>query len=258
MLALLFSRRWWWTTLLVIAAVLVMIRLGIWQLERLEQRRAFNARVAAQLAAAPLALSGAALEADLAAMEYRTVVVTGTYAHDEQIALRNQVWANLPGAHLLTPLRIAGSDRAVLVDRGWVPLADLAPERWGAYDETGVVTVTGRLRRSQPRPDFGPAAEPFPAPGERRSAWSLVNLDAIAVQTRAELLPVWIQQSPAPQRASPPFRSEPTLDLSEGSHLGYAIQWFTFAAILGLGYPLVYLRQQGRQTEPQLNTDGHG
>ena len=43
------SRQWWKTTLLVLAAVLVMVRLGIWQLDRLAQRKAFNARVGAQL-----------------------------------------------------------------------------------------------------------------------------------------------------------------------------------------------------------------
>ena len=50
----LFSRQWLKTTILVIAAVLVMIRLGFWQLDRLAQRRAFSERVEAQLAADPL------------------------------------------------------------------------------------------------------------------------------------------------------------------------------------------------------------
>ena len=40
-----FSRKWWFATLLVIAGTLVLIRLGIWQLDRLEQRRAFNMQV---------------------------------------------------------------------------------------------------------------------------------------------------------------------------------------------------------------------
>ena len=39
-----FSRTWWLATLLVFAGTLVLARLGIWQLDRLEQRRAFNAQ----------------------------------------------------------------------------------------------------------------------------------------------------------------------------------------------------------------------
>ncbi len=40
-----FSRRWLLTTLLVFLGTALCIRLGIWQLDRLEQRRAFNAQV---------------------------------------------------------------------------------------------------------------------------------------------------------------------------------------------------------------------
>ena len=76
-----FSRRWILTTLLVIAAMGVLARLGVWQLDRLEQRRAFNARVQAQIDQPQLELSGPALEADLANMEYRQVSVTGEYDH---------------------------------------------------------------------------------------------------------------------------------------------------------------------------------
>jgi hypothetical protein len=74
-----FSRRWILATLLVIAAMAVMVRLGIWQLDRLEKRRIFNARVLAQVNQPPLLLTGQALDADLASMEYRPVIVEGEY-----------------------------------------------------------------------------------------------------------------------------------------------------------------------------------
>ena len=46
------------------------------------------------------------------------------------------------------------------------------------------------------------------------------------------LLPVYIQEAPEPAWQGPPYRSQPTLDLTEGPHMGYAIQWFTFAGLL--------------------------
>jgi surfeit locus 1 family protein len=113
-----FSRRWLLATLLVAAAMAVMVRLGIWQLDRLEQRREFNARVLAQINQPALVLKGPALQADLASMEYRPVVVEGEYDFSQQVALRNQVWENQAGVHLLTPLRIAGTEQSVLVNRG--------------------------------------------------------------------------------------------------------------------------------------------
>jgi surfeit locus 1 family protein len=120
----LFNRRWWKITLLVILAMGVMVRLGIWQLDRLAQRRAFNARVQAQMEASTLHLQGAALTEDLPSMEYRQVQVTGEYDFAHQVALRNQAWQGQFGVHLVTPLEISGTQTAVLVDRGWIPYDD--------------------------------------------------------------------------------------------------------------------------------------
>jgi surfeit locus 1 family protein len=244
-----FTRRWILTTLLVLAACGVMVRLGIWQLDRLEQRRAFNSRVAAQQAAPTLELAGSGLESDLPEMEYRGVTLTGEYLHEDQIALRNRVWGNQPGVHLVTPLRISGTDRAILVDRGWIPAEAMDPAAWPAYDEAGVVTVQGVIRRSTTRPDLGSRDDPIRAPGEEPlKVWNLLNVERIDQQVSAELLPVYVQQAPDPVQAGPPYRSLPDLELTDGPHLGYAGQWFLFALILGIGYPF-YLRRQSRDAQ---------
>ena len=235
-----FSRRWILSTLLVIAAMAVMIRLGIWQLDRLEKRRQFNARVLAQVNQPPLTLTGQALGADLASMEYRTVSVDGEYDHTQEVALRNQAWNDQIGVHLLTPLKIAGSDQAVLVDRGWVPVQDFNSHDWSQYTEPGEVRVTGVIRASSSTPDFGKRADP----AGRLDVWNFANVQRIAEQVSYPLLSIYIQQAPDPSWSSLPHRSQPELDLTEGPHLGYAFQWFTFAAILGLGYPFFIRRQE--------------
>ena len=244
----LFSRRWILTTLLVLAATAVMARLGVWQLDRLEERRAFNTRVQAQLDAAPLELSGEALKADLFNMEYRQVRVTGQYDFRQEVALRNQVHDGQWGVNLITPLLIDGSQQAVLVDRGWIPAEDYESGDWSKYDEPGPVTVVGVIRRSQDRADFGPRQDPIPAPGQAPlKAWNFVNITSLQAQIDEALLPVYVQQAPDPARQGPPFRSQPDLDLSEGPHLGYAIQWFGFAALLLFGYPF-FVRKQERSS----------
>ena len=235
-----FSRRWILTTLLVIVAMAVLARLGVWQLDRLEQRRAFNARVLAQVNQPPILLSGQALNADLASMEYRPVIVEGEYDHAQEVALRNQAWNDQIGVHLLTPLKIAGSDQAVLVDRGWVPVQDFNSHDWSQYTEPGKIRITGVMRASSSTPDFGKRADP---PG-RLDIWNFANVARIAEQVSSPLLPIYIQQAPDPPRSGMPYRSQPDLDLTEGPHLGYAFQWFTFAVILGLGYPFFIRRQE--------------
>ncbi|MCK4900506.1 MAG: SURF1 family protein [Anaerolineales bacterium] len=241
-----FSRRWLLATILVVIAVGVMARLGIWQLDRLQQRRAFNERVLAQIEQPRLDLNSEVLNPDLADMEYRPVVVVGQYDHSQEVALRNQIWGNHYGVHLLTPLRILGSDQSVLVDRGWVSSEDYAyeNEKWEEYEESGIVEIHGVIRASQSEPDYGSRTDPNPAPGERLTAWYFANVERIDEQVPYSLLPIYIQQAPDPAWTEMPIRSEPDLDLSEGPHLGYAFQWFTFAALLGIGFPLFMRRQE--------------
>ena len=240
------SRQWWWTTLLVFAAIGVMTRLGIWQLDRLEQRKSFNARVQTQLGQPPLMLKDEALSADLASMAYREVIVEGEYDHTQEVALRNQVWGSRLGIHLITPLRITDTDWVVLVDRGWVPVDVGTAGDWDVFTEPGMMAVRGIIRASQIRPDIGGRTDPTPLPGEKLLVWNMVNLERIDEQISYSLLPVYIQQapdSPFSEGESLPYRSLPNLELMDGPHLGYAIQWFLFATVLGIGYP-IYLHRE--------------
>jgi surfeit locus 1 family protein len=226
--------------LLVIAAMAVMARLGIWQLDRLEQRKAFNASVLAQVNQPSILLRGATLNTDLSGMEYRPVIVEGVYDHSQEVALRNQAWNDQIGVHLLTPLKIAGSDQAVLVDRGWVPVQDFSNHDWSQYTEPGAVRVQGVIRLPSEAPDFGRRLDP---PG-RLEIWNFTNVARIDEQITYPLLSIYIQQAPDASWNGLPYRTQPELDLTEGPHLGYAFQWFTFAIILGLGYPFFIRKQE--------------
>lgn len=246
----LFKRRWIVSTLLVIVAVIVMARLGLWQLDRLAQRKEHNARLSQGLAQPPLNLNDP-LPPDMTAMEYRSAVVTGHYDFSQEVLLRNQYsQEDQPGFHLLSPFIIEGSSQAVLVDRGWIPLDQDKPEQRVAYAESGTLTVAGMLRRSQPEPAFGAVPDPQLAAGQNRlDFWLFVNLERIGAQVDRPLIPVFLVAAPDPARSGLPQRTLPEVDLSVGSHLGYALQWFLFATILLIGYP-TYV---GTQLRPRKN-----
>lgn len=244
-IGIIFSRRWFLATILVVFGVMILARLGIWQLNRLEKRRAFNARVETQISQPTLDLN-AEIPAGLAGMEYRSVVVAGEYDHAHQVVLRNQASGNRIGVHLLTPLQISGSEQVILVDRGWVPIQDFTYDQdWSDYDEPGLVEVAGVLRASQDQPDYGSRRDQIPTQGERLAAWYFANLEGIQVQLPYDLLPAYVQQAPQANHTGLPERTQPKLELTEGPHMGYALQWFTFAAILGIGYP-IFIRKQER------------
>jgi surfeit locus 1 family protein len=232
----LFNRKWWWVTLVVIAGVALLVRLGIWQLDRLEQRRAQNAQLVQALEAPPFDLAEAPLPRDLEALKDRKVMVRGQFDFERQMALKLQNWRGQAGVHLITPLLIEGRDTAVLVDRGWIPEAEAAATNWSQFDEPGTVTVNGYgalpqtlSQSSGNETNSGPQRE-----------WYRVDVAAMEEQLPYELLPIYALQAPEGDNTVLPFRNEPEFDLSEGPHLGYAIQWFAFSLMLAVGY-VVYV-----------------
>jgi surfeit locus 1 family protein len=237
-----FSRRWWFATLLVIAATLVMVRLGIWQLDRLEQRRAFNAQVESARSQTMLDLDQG-VPNDINGMEWRAVQMTGEYDFANQVAVRNQYYGSEYGYHLLTPLLSQGT--AVLVDRGWIPAeGNSTPADWRAYDEPGVVTVTGQIRLGQAKPALGGVADALPADGGPLAVWNNADVEKIVLQMPYSVLTVYIQPAADPADTTAPIPYQPELELTEGPHFGYAMQWFTFATILLLGYPFFIRKQE--------------
>jgi len=236
-----FSRTWWFATLFVFLGTALCIRLGIWQLDRLEQRREFNAQVISMRAMLTLDLNAENADA-VETMEWRAVSVTGEYDFENQIAIRNQYYGNEYGYHLMTPLLFNGT--AVFVDRGWIPAdGNSAPQDWHKYDETGTVTVTGQIRLGQTKPAIGGVADALPADGSPLWVWNNGNIELIAQQMPYPILNIYIQPDTDADDNMPPIPYQPVIELTEGPHLGYALQWFTFATILFVGYPF-FLRKQ--------------
>jgi surfeit locus 1 family protein len=248
------GKRWIIASVVVILGAAVCTRLGIWQLDRLKQRRAFNARVEAQVEAPELDLNNAALDGDgansLYDMEYRKIKVVGSYDFAHQITLKNQYFGNEWGAHLITPLQLKGSQEVILVDRGWIPAEDFESGDWRKFDEPGTITVEGIIRRPQTKAELGLRRDPTPAPGAGpEKSWFFINIAQISHQTPYNLLPVYIQQAPDSSWKSLPYRTQPTMELTEGPHMGYAIQWFTFAGIMLFGFPFYVSRSEAKHVK---------
>lgn len=243
-----------WIGLLAFALVVAAtcVRLGIWQLDRLEQRRALNAEIRRGLAAAPVPL-GALADADPETLRYRRVEVTGTYDPLHEVLLYGRALNGEPGHHVLTPLlleRPVGGARAVLVDRGWVPFELGTPPVAPAAPPTGPVTVAGFLLPSPGETDVAIERDP----SGRLLTVAHDEPTAIGRELGLPLYPLALQL----QRQTPPQPDElpvpvPPPELSEGPHLSYAIQWFTFAAIALAGSALLVrreLRDRARAGEP--------
>lgn len=218
---------------LVVTGTLVMIGLGVWQLQRLVARRVLNTRITALMAQPPALLNGPAGDVP----EYTPVLATGVYDFANEIVVRNRAYEQQPGVHLLTPLRLQGSEQAVLVDRGWIPYTQADPAERAAYaGPSGLVTVTGLARSSQTRSFFLLPVDPTASPAAPRlEAWFWINILQIQDQTPYPLLPFFVEAAPRAGPATLPLSNFEDIDLSDGPHLSYAIQWFAFAVILMAG-----------------------
>jgi surfeit locus 1 family protein len=231
--------------LFVVALVVVgvCVRLGVWQLDRLEGRRDANARIRAGLAAPVVAL-GEALDGgtDPRTLAWRHARVDGTYDPTEELILYGRAQDGRPGDHVLTPL-VLDDGTAVLVDRGWVPFEPEheLPVPGAAAAPTGPVSVSGVLLPAgdEPMPTTSPSPRPSSAPV---TTVQRIDLPALQAQMPYPLAPVALllqEQRPA-QGGLPEPATLPELD--EGPHLAYAVQWFVFAAIALVGYGLLATR----------------
>jgi surfeit locus 1 family protein len=228
----------------VIVAALVMVGLGIWQLQRLVERRAANADLRVRLAQAPVDLNA---QPNLRAQEYQPVQATGVYDFAQEIVLRNRAYGESPGVHVLTPLRLTGSDQAVLVDRGWIPYTESDPTaRAGYQTPTGPVTVTGLARLSQARTMPFLPADPTLTPDQPRlDAWFWPDIPQIQAQIAYPVLDFYLEADPPAQLGALPYAGH-DYDLSDGPHLSYAIQWFGFAITLVVGAWVLWRQRRKR------------
>lgn len=220
---------------LSLLAAALFLRLGFWQLSRLEERRQENRRAEDARAAEVLDLN----RPDRAGTSraHRRVVATGEYDRTHEIVLRGHMYRETPGVHLVTPLRLRGSDSAVLVNRGYLPSPDATFAVTDGLDEPGTVRVEGVALSVPLSADSGGLLT-----SNGRETWRRLDLAALRRRLPYPLLDVYILQRPDDSLPRSPRRLEPQ-PLDDGPHLSYAIQWFAFAAIaIGGGLIVVVKR----------------
>lgn len=224
------SPRWIAGHLLAVTGVVVFVSLGFWQLRRLEEKRSFNASVEAGLAA-PIAPIGELPDG----ATYRRVRAEGTYDPAfEALVLRAR--RGVSGYHVLTPLVLEDGE-AVLVDRGWVPIQYESPRDPGFAAPLGTVSMIGML---------WPAQEGSGVPGEFPDVVRRIDPEVQAAFTPYPLRPEYlVLATQEPDEGGLPIAVEPPT-LPEGPHLGYAVQWFLFAAVVVVGYPILLRKSVGR------------
>lgn len=268
-------------TLTAVALVVgvVCTGLGFWQLDRLEERRAEVSERRTRLARPPVLLGpaepgagdavGDGLEIPPAeSLAWRRAVAIGRFAYDREVVLAPRSWSGAPAVYLLTPLRL-GDSTALAVLRGAVPAPDgfhapigrarpagagrTSGDSGEGADDAALDTVRGTLL---PAPGRGGERPPEPdtlhAGGVVHPVFAELDLSRTETRFPGSVPDVYLHAEsttvsvPAGVGPALPIRIPPP-ELDDGSHLSYAIQWFSFAAIALVGGGIVFFRGGGRE-----------
>ena len=225
-------------TLATLAGVALLVYLGQWQAGKADRREAEIAQHTARAGLAPVIISGQRV--DPVALQDRPVVVRGSYESAGQFYVDNRQEAGQPGVNVVTPLRIAGSDTRILVNRGWAPwvqgrrVLPVAEVPAGEVQVHGVATVPINK-------NF------FLMPNHAESLprlWERLDLERFTSESPFPVQPVVVLQDPD---ANPTalVRHWPAPEDRVAKHRSYALQWYAMAVALAVFY--VYASTQRKE-----------
>lgn len=220
---------------LAAAGVVLFVNLGFWQLSRLEERRTHNATLA-ERGEQPTVDGGQLMGDDPDDLAFRRISLVGTFEPAREVLLTPRSLDGRAGHHVLTPLRT--EEGLVIVDRGWVPLGASEPPVAAAAPPDGDVRVDGLLLAGAEAGRAGTF--------DGRQGLEFVNapdLGRLEGWLGEPVAPLYVlartQEPPGPHDL--PVRGQPPV-IAEGNHFSYAVQWFAFAGVVLVGFPILVRR----------------
>lgn len=214
--------------LFTLIGVVILVSLGVWQLQRLDWKTGLIAKIGAGLAQPPTALPASI--ARPSAWDYRPVTLQGRWSGADQLLIANRTRDGAPGVHVLTPLeRLNGPP--VIVNRGWAPFGTSADD---LPPPVGLVSVAGIARVPAPRgwmvPDNDPGAD----------LWFWTDLGDFETRLGRGVAPVVVEAAQTGE--TPPIGGITRVSL-RNNHLEYAIFWFALALCLSGIFVLRHLER---------------
>jgi len=212
-------------SVLILATMAFLVSLGFWQLDRADQKRTIEASIQkANTGVVELIVN----QNELLNKEYYEVRLQGSYVSDKQFIYDNQIVDQASGYYVLTPFVLTGQSNAIMINRGFIPwngrrdqLADIAVD--SAFREVKI-QVSRPIKRIELK--TSDISNQFPV------LIQAIDFDVIEEISSTSFVRVIGLLDP-----SPPDGFVRKWDPYTGSiekHIGYAIQWFLMALVLGI------------------------
>jgi surfeit locus 1 family protein len=215
-------------TLVYLCLLPLLLALGAWQLDRAEQKRVFLKLQEQGEVTETLHLS-TAIENNTEALRYRKVEATGSYDESHQFLIDNQISAGKAGYFVLTPFILQGEAKAVLVNRGWIPLNQDRSVLPDLSINKAQTSISGRINNF---PSVGIKLAGADLPTDTwPSVVQVVDSKILAKKLGYSLFQFQIELD---KDLADGFKREwhaTTIMLPE-QHTAYAVQWFALALTL--------------------------
>ena len=218
-------------TLAYLCLLPLLIALGTWQLGRSEEKRIFLKQQEQGLASSEVIRLSTTIDDNVDARRYKKVQAAGHYDKAHQFLIDNQISEGKVGYFVLTPFVLQGEAKAVLVNRGWVPLnqnRSVLPDVQIKNDQT---VVRGRINRF---PSVGIKLAGAEIPSDSwPSVVQVVDSQVLAKKLAYSLFSFQIELDKVLPEGFKREWQTTTIMLPE-QHTAYAIQWFGLAFALTL------------------------
>ncbi|MES9990460.1 MAG: SURF1 family protein [Candidatus Thiodiazotropha sp.] len=227
-------------TVIMVLLTPLFFGLGLWQLDRAEQKRSQGSALEMRRKQPQLSLNAPLPDAQQ--LLFRKVAVEGRFLNQHSVLIENRKHQGKTGYHLVTPLQLTGNNGIVLVNRGWFVHDRLGQALQEAKREQDV-RIEGEIRI--PKPPAIELQQSGTESGPNPPHWPFLTLDRFSDWSGLDILPIVVLQSP--QAGHNLVRQWPHPRVSDLMHIGYAVQWFAFAIIT----LLVWLRLSLHKPEAQ-------
>ncbi len=226
-------------TIVALGLSLLMLKASVWQWDRYKAKVALieSYKDNRQSSAVELPES----DSSYTSLINRKVVLRGSFEYEHEMIVLNRRNAGKPGSLLLTPFKIDGREKRIIVSRGWIPFEDRDPESWNRYRETNTAEIYGVVQEGKESSWVNPSvpagqSSGSKTPGAFQRQWLFPDLRGMAKQVPYPLEEGFLIQKLKGEedtRAMPAeyvsFRVPPS------THFGYTIEW----ALLALGSLLI-------------------
>lgn len=225
-----------WATLVAVGGIVLTLALGNWQMHRARYKEDLQNRQTELARQAVINMNAEEINPD--ALVLRRVYVTGEYDPSRAVYLDNRVYKHQAGLHVIMPLRLTGSNRYVLVNRGWVAAERERGKPPVVKTPDGVQKVSGIA--------VAPSGKFIELSGKvaEGAIWQNLALDRYKKSTGLDVLPVIVLQTDAMEDGL--IRDWPPPDLGRNTHLAYAVQWFALSIAILIYYVVVNVRRRNQ------------